>query len=173
MLGRLIRRFPEGLAGLSGGSAASQFPSYYGQYLQSLGGRLDQAREQAARLESLAADLGMTAEAYATRLSASNDPAVTKAGVLAQSLLDDRARLEDAFRALSQAEIWERPLVMALQGQPEVARATLERFQPALPLTPEGFAYAALGLLLGLSLVLAARALLPRRAARQVKKETA
>ncbi|WP_455373509.1 DUF2937 family protein [Limibacillus halophilus] len=164
MLLRLFtRRLPEAACGGLGGAGACQFPSYYAQYLQSLGGRLDQAREQAARLEASAADLGLSAEAFIAKLTASPDDAVQRSGDLAQALLDDRARLEDAYRLLAEAPVWQRPFAFAAHADPAVAQAALERFQPALPVTPEGFAYGALGLLLGLVLLVMARGLFARR----------
>ena len=157
MLRPLFLRLPQLLAGGAGALTSSQFPSFYAQYLQSLGGRLDQARLQAARLEALAADLGLTAEAYIARLGASTDEAVSRAGGLASGLLEDRAQLQVAYDALAGAALWERPFSFAFWGDTAIAQATLNRYQPALPVTPEGFAYAALGLLLGLGLVAAAR----------------
>jgi hypothetical protein len=170
MLLRLFtRRLPEAASGGLGGAGACQFPSYYAQYLQSLGGRLDQAREQAQRLEASAADLGLTAEAFIARLGASADEAVQRSGALAQALLDDRARLEESYRLLAEAPVWQRPFVFAAHADPAVAQAALERFQPALPVTPEGFAYGALGLLLGLALLMAARGVFARR--RRTRRE--
>ncbi len=163
MIRPLLFRLPQLAAGGVGAGGTCQFPSFYAQYLQSLGGRLDQAREQAERLELLAADLGLTAEAYAARLSASGDEAVSRAGTLAGSLLDDRARLQAAYEALSSAAVWERPFQLARWGEAAIAEATLQRFQPALPMTPEGFAYGAIGLLLGLTLISAAARLLRAR----------
>jgi hypothetical protein len=158
MLIRLLtRRLPEALLGGLGAAASCQFPAYYAQYLQSLGGRLDQAREQAARLEAASAELGLTAQDFIARLLASGDEAVQRSGVLAESLLQDRARLEEAYRIMAAAAVWERPFVFAGHADPAVAQATLERFQPALPVTPEGFAYGALGLLLGLGFLILAR----------------
>ncbi|MEJ2027599.1 MAG: DUF2937 family protein, partial [Limibacillus sp.] len=82
MLRALVFRLPQLLGGGAGAAASSQFPSFYAQYLQSLGGRLDQARLQAGRLEALAAELGLSAEAYVSRLKASPDVTVSTAGDL-------------------------------------------------------------------------------------------
>lgn len=173
MLRPLLFRLPQLAAGGIGAGGSCQFPSFYAQYLQSLGGRLDQAREQAERLEVLAADLGLTAEAYVARLSASSDDAVSRAGMLAGSLLDDRARLAAAYEALSTADLWERPFQLARWGEAAIAEATLQRFQPALPVTPEGFAYGAIGLLLGLTLMSALARLLRSNRPRARKGKTA
>ena len=153
MVKGLLRRAPQAAGGGLGAVSASQFPAFYGQYLQSLGGRLDQAREQAARLDAMAAEIGLSASAYAQRLSASADEAVQRAGLLDQGLLDDRARLQAAYDALAGAAIWQRPYRLAVWGEGPVASATLQRFQPSLAITAEGFAYAAVGLLLGLGLI--------------------
>ena len=79
MVKGLLRRAPQAAGGGLGAVSASQFPAFYGQYLQSLGGRLDQAREQAARLDAMAAEIGLSASAYAQRLSASADEAIQRA----------------------------------------------------------------------------------------------
>ncbi len=49
-----MRRFVTGFVALAGAAVFAQFPAFYGDYLQRLGGRLDQARVQVERLERAA-----------------------------------------------------------------------------------------------------------------------
>lgn len=147
---RLVSRLADLLTGVAGAAVVSQFPAYYGQYLQSLGGRLDQARLQADRLRDVAASLDLSLEVYLQRLLTNNDPAVQFSGRLHAEILNDETRLEQAYRLLSEAALWERPFALAQSFDSAIGQGAADRFQPAFPITPEGFAYAGLGLLLGL-----------------------
>ncbi|MET4805137.1 DUF2937 family protein [Limibacillus sp. MBR-115] len=150
---RLGTRLADFLTGAAGALLTSQFPAFYGQYLQSLGGRLDQARLQAERLRDVAASLDLPLELYLQRLLTNSDAAIQFSGRLHAEILKDEARLTQAFRQLSEAAFWERPLVFARNFELAIGQGTAERFQPAFPITLEGFAYTGLGLLLGLGVL--------------------
>jgi hypothetical protein len=136
------------LGAATGGAAFSQFPEYYAHYVQRLGGRIDQARERAAEIHADAAEKGLSVEAYVETFLESA-PHSLEGARMAESIfrLD---RMEAAYAALRDAATLERPLVFAEHMNPSLVEATLGDFVPALPLTPEGFAYAGLGVLAGL-----------------------
>ncbi|MBB4286693.1 DUF2937 family protein [Roseospira goensis] len=121
-----------------GGGAASQWREFLQQYLQRLGGHLDEARRQ---VESLNARHDTADPAHQT--------------VLADMLYDSQARaasLTEALRRLTDADPVTQPLVFLRHMEPAVARATLETFQPALPLDPASLGWAGAGLVLALLL---------------------
>ena len=154
-----IRRLPQGLAAALGGVVTSQFPAFFDQYLQSLGGRLDQARVHAARIAETARDQGLSLEVYIRRFADNADPVVrTQADVMASTLADE-ARLSQAFQALSQASVATRPFALLRHLDADVAAATAERFTPAAPLGLEGLLYAGVGALLGLAALAGGRSL--------------
>lgn len=165
MIGRLLRA----CFAILGAAAFAQFPEFYQQYLQRLGGRLDQARFDLNRLIEDAATLGRTVEAYIQELFASGGEAAQLAAKRELARLDGAKELEQAYHALSQAGPLERPVAFLHHFDPGLAEATLQTFAPGLPVTLEGFAYAATGLLAGL-LVSTAGAGAGRRAIRMMKK---
>ena len=58
----------------------SQVPEFMQQYLQRLGGHLDEARRQLDRLQDAAARSGLTLEQLTAHMSPPDDPAVARLG---------------------------------------------------------------------------------------------
>lgn len=154
-----FRRLPQGLAAALGGLVSSQFPAFFDQYLQSLGGRLDQARIHAARIAETARDQGLALDAYIRRFADNADPVVRSQAEVMASALADEARLSHAYQVLSQASVATRPFVLLRYIDADVAAATADRFMPAAPLGLEGLMYAGLGALLGLAALAGGRSL--------------
>ena len=148
----LLGRLPSFLSAFVGAGLLAQFPAFFQQYLQSLGGRLDPAELQEARVLAAAEQHGLTVEDYLTRFAEAPDPAIQDGGEIAASLLSDAQHLRQALSALSEATGLERPFAFAEHVDPAILSATAERFGPALPFSFEGLVYAALGLLLGAGL---------------------
>ena len=149
----MIVRVLNGLASVLGAGAFAQFPEFYQQYLQRLGGRLDQAKLDMDRLLSDAQTLGRTLEAYLEELLNSGTLAARQAAKRELERVENAGDLEAAYNALSQAGPLERPVVFAQHFDPLLAQETVNIFSPALPVTPEGFVYAGLGMLAALSLM--------------------
>lgn len=117
------------------GAAASQLDAFVQQYLQRLGGHLDEARRHYESVLAPDRYRGM-------------DPAAR------HLLIDDaQARFEqirNAFRSLAEAGMLSRPVVFLADLDMEIAARTLEQFRPALPADLTGLVYAGAGLILGL-----------------------
>ncbi len=143
-------RLLNGLAGAVGAGSLSQFPTYYQQYLQRLGGRLDQAQIQVSRIEQAARDEGMTLAAYIDKFTSSADTTYRQQGAVLREEVADLSRLRDAVDALIQAPPIARPLRLLQNIDMDTARTALGDFALSLPLTTEGFVYAGIGLILGL-----------------------
>ena len=146
----MIRRLLNGLAAVAGAGGFSQFPAFYLQYLQRLGGRLDQAQVQVERIAAAARDQGLTVAQYLDKFTASADAAYRRQGEVLAAELADAERLRLAVAALLQAPPIERPLRFVQHLDTGAARATLGDFSLGLPLTTEGLVYAAIGLVAGL-----------------------
>jgi hypothetical protein len=159
----MFHRVLSGIAAASGAALTTQFPAFFDQYLQSLGGRLDQARLHAARIQEAARDNGLELAAYLARLAENADPVVRAEAKVAGAALEDAERLAIAYSALTEAAPAIRPLVLAQHLDAAVAQATALRFAPAAPLTAEGLVYAATGALAGFALYLGARRMTRRR----------
>ncbi len=157
-----LRRLPQIISGLLGAGLCSQFPAFYDQYIQSLGGRLDQARVHASRITAAAHEQGLSAANYLSHFSESGDPAVRAQAEVMAAALADPERLETALRILTQAGLSARPFALLRHLDPAVAAATAERFAPALPLGLEGAIYAVLGALLALGALQGGRGLARR-----------
>lgn len=125
----------------------SQAPEFMQQYLQRLGGRLDEARLQVTQFQHTAAQSGLTLERLISQTSANADPAVARLGGVMTAALDRVGALEGAQDALLHASLWTRPFVFLRHFDPAIGRATWTVFQPAVPTTLEGFVYALLGML--------------------------
>jgi len=132
---------------VAGAVLFSQAPEFFQQYLQRLGGHLDEARRQLEQFRATAAATGLTLDELIARTSATRDEAVAR---LAQALSDAVARtgsLQAAHDALAGASAWTRPFVFLRHLEPAIARATWGQYRPAVPTTAEGLAYAAAGML--------------------------
>ena len=146
----MFRRLLNGLAAVAGATSSSQFPTYYQQYLQRLGGRLDQAQVQVERIEAAALENGLTVAQYIERFTVSADPAHRQQAIVLSDELADLDRLRQAVDALTQAQPIARPWQFLQHIDMETARTTLGDFALGLPLTTEGLVYAGIGLVIGL-----------------------
>jgi len=148
----MLSRLVNGAAGLAGAGAFAQFPEFYQQYLQRLGGRLDQLALDLDRLLRDAVTLGRSLEAYLQELFASGTLAARQAAKRELERVDDAESLRAAYDALANAGPFERPFVFLRHFDPALAGDTASIFTPAIPTSLEGGLYAALGLLVGLGL---------------------
>jgi hypothetical protein len=149
----IFQRLADGIAAVVGAAGLSQFPEFFQQYLQRLGGRLDQAVVQRDRIAAAANEHALAVPDYVRRLVDNADPVVRSEGANAAAALADAARLQAAHDALLGASPWERPVAFARNFDPDLAHAAWERFVPAVPLSPESLIYAGVGLVLGLILL--------------------
>ncbi len=146
----MFRRLFNGLSGVAGAGSLSQFPTYYQQYLQRLGGRVDQAQIQVTRIEAAAREEGMTLAQYIEKFSSSADSTYQLQGTVLREEVADLDRLRNAVEALTQAPPIERPFRLLQHMDADTARTALNDFALGVPLTTEGFVYAGIGLILGM-----------------------
>ncbi len=130
-----------------GAVAFCQLPEFIQQYLQRLGGRLDEARRQLAQFETVAAQSKLTLVQFIERTSINTDEAVAKLSGVMQDTIDRVAELADAEAAIRNASLWEKPFVFFAQLDRSIASATLDVYRPAVPTTTEGVIYATAGML--------------------------
>jgi len=149
----MISRLLNGLAAILGATSFTQFPAFYQQYLQRLGGRLDQARLEIDRLLRDARGAGQTLEQHIEALMASGTEEARLAGQRELERLDAAGALKNAYDALSQAGPAGRPFAFAEHFDPLVAQEALNAFQPAIPTTPEALVYGGTGMLVALLLL--------------------
>ncbi|CAM3142297.1 DUF2937 family protein [Rariglobus hedericola] len=132
---------------LLGAVAFCQLPEFIQQYLQRLGGRLDEARRQLAEFEVVARSSNLTLPQFIERTSTNTDTAVAKLGGVMQGTIDRVNELATAESSLRNASIWEKPFVFFAHLDRSIASATLDVYRPAVPTTTEGLIYAAAGMI--------------------------
>lgn len=116
-------------------AASAQGPAFVQAYLQRLGGHIDEARRTVSEVQNGAAGRTVTDDGSRERL-------VEVFSARVAELEASRAAIIDAH------PLW-RPVVMATEADPEIARATADAFTPAMPLDPTSLIYAGVGLVLG------------------------
>lgn len=130
----------------------SQGPEFMQQYLQRLGGHLDEARRQLAAFQDTATSTGVTLDQFIQQTGANPAPGVARlSGVMADTV-GRVSSLQSAQDSLLHAALWERPFVFLRHLDFEIARATCAIYKPAVPTTLEGLVYALAGMLVFLAL---------------------
>ena len=129
----------------------SQAPEFMQQYLQRLGGHLDEARRQLERLGATAQQSGLTLDQLSAHAAASADPAVVRLGGVVRDTAARVDVLSGAESALRHASLFSRPFVFFRHLDPSIASATWSAFRPAVPTTLEGMAYAIVGMVAALA----------------------
>jgi hypothetical protein len=118
-----------------GGAGFSQLQAFFHQYLQRLGGHVDEARRS---LQDVTTNPAFSELGEAQRQAVAT---------VAQARLAD---LEMSYRSIRDSSDVVRPYEFARHLDMDIARAALTDFQPAVPLDVVSLGYAAVGLVLGL-----------------------
>jgi hypothetical protein len=137
------------MAGLALGFALSQFPEYAQQYVQRLGGAVDELRIIVTEFDRGAADAGLTRDQALSRFAGVNDSFIAGRGEAAAATIARYERLSATLTEIRSATGWERFVHMPDYLDSEVGQRALANYQPALPVTLEGFAYAGAGFVIG------------------------
>jgi len=145
-MGRKLDSLAGATVGAAGAIAASQWREFLQQYRQRLGGHRDEAEAQLAHLTDLLAQADAGQRQIVADMVAANEARVRSLG--------------EALDALLQAPVALQPLAFLRHLDPLAARATLETFQPALPVDATSLAWAGAGLGLGLVVYELAKGLL-------------
>lgn len=133
------------VGGLTGAVGLSQFPEFSQQYMQRLGGAVDELGRQVTRYESDAAAQGMPLGGYLVALADEGEMAKTQSGNMAS----DIARYDRLSKALNTLEgagpFMRARLAFDLAPDREVAQRAWQVFKPAVPATFEGAVFAGVG----------------------------
>ena len=154
---------------LAGGVAASQGPELAQQYRQRLGGAVEELAAVVSRFDADAAASGMNREQALQRHETSPDGFFRDRGRSTREIVARFEALSAQAERLARQPDYLDPLVMITSADPRVLSGAWRDFQPAVPLTSSGLAWAAAGFLFGgLFIVLTAR--LGNGTARVVKR---
>lgn len=134
---------------ITGAIVGGQIPLFISQYVQRLGGHVDELNRLINNIKILADQSNKTLEQYIDKFRASSDPDFSGQGEFMLKLVKRWESLNQALQDLIQSDSWNR-LFMFLKGlQGDIASSTWHSFQFGIQLTPEGFVYMAIGAIFG------------------------
>ena len=137
MLGRLLAL----IAGAALAVGASQAPAFTDQYVQNLTGRVAELKPLVEEFDAKVADYGYTLASA----MAECEVAVGLLDALCSTYESAVARYEllsGHLAELNAANVWMKPLVLARTYQRDIAESVYSVYEPAVPATPVGLAYA-------------------------------
>lgn len=138
LLGRIDRLIGTMISAVTG-LAASQTQAFIQAYLQRLGGHRDEARATFLKLQAGEFLPGAAAQSQ-DQLAQSR---------LAEAFGRRADDLSQAYNAIADAEVFERPFRLAAHMDRAIVEATLANFTPSLPLDSASLVFAFAGMVLG------------------------
>ncbi len=140
-LGRLI----VGCAAAIGALLASQFPEFAQQYRQRLGGALQEVQAVVEDFDQTATRNRLSRDQALQRLSESGDAFLQDQGQHAKTTIARLENLSDQRARFESAPPLMRPVVMLSRPDPRIVEGAWQDYEPAVPTTPTGFVWAAIG----------------------------
>ncbi len=134
--------------GLTGAAGLSQFPEFSQQYMQRLGGAVDELKVITDQYDRDAQSAGLELPDYIEALSEEGDLSKTQAGNM-QAHVNRYQTLSTALTSLQGAGPFMRARLAAHMADQGVAARAYEDFKPAIPVTFEGAVFAGTGFLGG------------------------
>ena len=144
----LARRFAL-MFGLLIGTLTSQLPEYAQQYRQRLGGALDELTRVIADFDGSAASEGLSRTAALDRLRQNADTLARNQALSLSETVARHDRLAAQDAAFAHAGPFDRLGLLVSDYDPGIARGAWARFEPAVPVTSEGFVLGGIGVLFG------------------------
>jgi hypothetical protein len=135
------------------GLATTQLPEYMQQYRQRLGGAIDEIAAIVARFEAEASDLGLTRAEAIARLETNSDPLAEARGRDMEALVGRLARLRHVAASLERSGAAGQWFAFLTTFDPAIAAGAYEAYQPAVPVTADGFLAGLIGFVIGGALV--------------------
>lgn len=140
------------VAALTGAVAMAQFPQFVAQYIQRLGGHVDEAGRNVESYRRTAEGVGKSLELYVQHLTRSGDSVVVSMG---QKITEDLSRyngLLAAMKELKDATPFNKFFIFVKNLNFDIFSGTLRDFTPGMPVTAEGLCYALVGMIIGMAM---------------------
>ena len=147
----MFERITHAIVGAGGAAVATQFPAYFQQYLQRLGGARDEAIRAAEAAGSGASVLGLSIEEYARQLSSLGDQGAVQSKVILD-LIERSETLNASYQNVSNATALQQPFLLASAFDTEIGQRAWDAMEFALPLSVNGLIYAIIGLVVALGI---------------------
>ena len=122
---------------LIAGVIGSQGPEFAEQYRQRMGGALDELKRIVAQFDAAAAHQGLTTTQALSRLEQNAEPLAREQGQDMMETIARADRLDGELEAMRSAGPLRRIYVMGKHFDPDLARGTLDNYEPAVPLSFE------------------------------------
>ena len=149
MLGRLVVVIAAALGGLAG----AQFPEFAQQYRQRLGGALEEVGHIVADFDADVERGRLTRAQALEAFDRSGEAFLRDRGISTRSTLARYDRLFEQKVRLEAAPPLLRPVVVLNRPDMTVIRGAWSDFEPAMPVTPAAFVWAAVGFFIAGGLV--------------------
>ena len=146
--------------GLVFGAVLSQFPEYSQQYVQRMGGALDELTTVVADFDISAKASGHTRDQALSAMTGS-DFLIARQSDMTHTFIRFETLFADYFY-LKNSNAFQRLTYVARMRDGEVAKGTAKDFKPAVPLTTDGLGTAGIGFLLGYGLLAGLLRISPR-----------
>jgi Protein of unknown function (DUF2937) len=146
-------RFIVGVAAAVGALFASQFPEFTQQYRQRLGGALQELHDVLADFDATAAHNHMSRDEAVRRLQQSDETFVQDQAVHTSRTIIRFEELSAQRSRLDSSPYVMRPVVVLSYPDTRVVRGAWDDYEPAVPVTPAGFVWAAIGFFIAGGLV--------------------
>ncbi len=138
-------------AGLTGSAGASQFPEYSQQYMQRLGGAVDELSRFIEGFDRDAENLDMSRSAALVDLAKGGEMGAARADSMVHTI-ERHDRLSRDLEEMQGLGPFSRAKYAARFTDGELASRVWENYKPAMPVTFEGALFAIFGFLGGLVL---------------------
>jgi hypothetical protein len=135
--------------GLFLGIVASQGPEFGQQYRQRLGGAIDELNRVVARFDKDAADSGYSEADALAHMQNSSDSLMRRQGKSMEKTITRFRSLLAQQQAFDHSGKFGRLLVLLERADPSLLRTTFHDFEPAVPVTSEGFVFGGIGFVSG------------------------
>ncbi len=133
--------------GLLFGAALSQFPEYSQQYVQRMGGALDELKTVVADFDTSAKTAGYSRDTALAAMTGTDFLSARQADMTRTFARFDT--LQADYLRLKDANAFQRLAYVARMRDTQIMRGTAKDFKPAVPLTTEGAGVAGIGFLFG------------------------
>lgn len=131
-----------------GSITLAQFPQFYAQYIQRLGGHLDEARRIVSEYSKAASSFHLTLQEYIQVHLTAQNSVLQSTGNIIENSLTRLADLEKSFQALKGGTLFNRWWIFLKNMNPDIFKQTCSEYTSGLSLTLESLIYALAGLLI-------------------------
>ena len=127
----------------------AQLPQFIAQYIQRLGGHLDELARIISQYRDGAQASGKTLEQFISTHLNSGIPDFISTGKIMESNLSRYDILSQSLEAIRSANVTVKPFVFLRNADFSIVKGTFVNFTPGVPVTVEGAIYALSGLVAG------------------------